>query len=163
MNELDKKIEAILFGSGKAVTSARISNIVLEDESKVKDSLEKISNYYNDLDSSVMIEKIGTRWRMGIRSNYIEYISSFIKDLELPNALLETISVILYKYPITQSELVKIRSNKAYTHLEKLEELGFIKKEKKGNTYLIKATKQMRDYFDYNNEKEFQEMIKNEK
>ncbi|MDD3263812.1 MAG: SMC-Scp complex subunit ScpB [Candidatus Nanoarchaeia archaeon] len=162
MNELDKKVEAILFGSGKSVSSSRISNVLNEDEEKIKKSLENLASFYNNLDSSIMIEKIGTKWRMGIRADYVDVISSFIKELELPNALLETISVILYKYPITQSELVKIRSNKAYAHLDQLEELGFIKKEKKGNTYLIKATKQMKDYFDYNNEKEFKDMIKND-
>lgn len=161
MEEYLRQIEAILFGSGKLVTPSKISKILNLEEKIVREHLLELQEYYDSLAGAILIENIGNKWRMNLKAKYVDLVSSFIKDLELPDSLLETISVILYKYPITQAELVKIRSNKAYDHLDKLEDMDFIKKEKKGNTYIIKVTKKLKEYFDFQNENDFKEVVNN--
>jgi len=56
--------------------------------------------------------------------------------------------VIAWKYPIVQSDLIKIRHNKAYDHIKMLSEREFIAKEKSGRTYKIKLTPKFFEYFD---------------
>jgi hypothetical protein len=58
------------------------------------------------------------------------------------------LAVIAWKQPATQSEIVKIRTNKAYEHIAELEKMGYVAKHKHGRTYLIKVTGKFYDYFD---------------
>jgi hypothetical protein len=61
---------------------------------------------------------------------------------------METLAVIAWKYPILQSEVIKIRHNKAYEHMKQLKEMGFVVKEKSGRTFKIKLTDKFFNYFD---------------
>ena len=67
-----------------------------------------------------------------------------------------------------QSDIIKIRSNKAYEHIKELEEMQFLEKVRKGRTYQIKLTKKFFEYFDlpeddvknqFNNFKETEKII----
>ena len=60
---------------------------------------------------------------------------------------MKTLAFIAYKQPLMQSNLVKVRSNKAYDHLKILEEKGFVSKEPKGRSYMLRTTKKFVEYF----------------
>lgn len=66
---------------------------------------------------------------------------------------METLAVIAFKYPILQSDLIKIRTNKAYDHLVELEKSGYITRQKHSRTNLIKLTEKFFKYFDLTEEK----------
>ncbi|MFC1774850.1 SMC-Scp complex subunit ScpB [Nanoarchaeota archaeon] len=87
-------------------------------------------------------------------------------DIKLWNILVAFLSkclflaVIAYKSPILQSDVIKIRTNKAYDHLKLLEDQSFITREKHGRTKLIKITQKFYDYFEISPEelqKKFEE------
>jgi len=61
--------------------------------------------------------------------------------------------LLLYKAPVLQSQVIKVRTNKAYKHLDDLEQREYISREKKGRTKLIKLTQKFFDYFDVPPEK----------
>ena len=67
--------------------------------------------------------------------------------------MLETLAVIAFKYPILQSDLIKLRTNKSYDHLVELEKSGYISRQKHGRTNLIKLTEKFFKYFDLTEEK----------
>ena len=73
---------------------------------------------------------------------------------------METLAVIAWKYPVLQSEVTKIRTNKAYEHLRELEEMGYITREKKGRTRQIKLTQKFFDYFDIVEKEKLKEKFK---
>ena len=60
----------------------------------------------------------------------------------------KTLAVIAYKAPVLQAEIIHIRGNKAYDHIQQLKENGLIVSEPKGRSRLIKLTPQFYDYFD---------------
>jgi DNA-binding PadR family transcriptional regulator len=76
-----------------------------------------------------------------------------VTETELSKTIMETLAVIAFKYPIKQSDLIKIRTNKAYDHLKELEGLGYISRQKHGRTNLIKLTDKFFEYFDLPKEK----------
>ncbi len=65
--------------------------------------------------------------------------------------MIETLAVIAWKAPVLQSEVVRIRTNKAYDHLSELESSGFISRAKHGRTKLVKLTDRFFSYFDVKN------------
>ena len=67
--------------------------------------------------------------------------------------MMETLAVIAFKYPILQSDLIKLRTNKAYDHLVELEKSGYITRQKHSRTNLIKLTEKFFKYFDLTEEK----------
>ena len=73
---------------------------------------------------------------------------------------METLSVIAWKNPALQSDIIKIRTNKAYKHIGELEEAGFIESIKHGRTKLLKLTKKFYDYFDLEGDKDIKEALR---
>ena len=60
----------------------------------------------------------------------------------------KTLAIIAYKQPVTQSEVIKIRGNKAYDHIKSLREQSLISADRKGRTRLLKVTSNFYEYFD---------------
>jgi len=75
-------------------------------------------------------------------------VSNLISETELDKSTMETLAVIAWKYPILQSDVIKIRHNKAYDHMRQLKELGFVSKERCGRTFKIHLTEKFFNYFD---------------
>ena len=73
-------------------------------------------------------------------------------NTELEKPALQTLSIIAWKQPIMQSEVVKIRGNSTYEHVKILADSGFITTEKSGVSRLIKLTPKFYEYFDTNKE-----------
>ena len=69
-------------------------------------------------------------------------------DSELDRPTQETLAIIAYKNPALQSDVIKVRGNKAYDHIKFLKGDNFITSEKNGRTRLLKLTQKFFDYFD---------------
>ncbi len=57
------------------------------------------------------------------------------------------LSIVAYHEPIKQSDIVKVVGNRTYEYVKQLEELGFIKIEKKSRTKLLSITLRFEEYF----------------
>ena len=147
--DIKKKIEALLFASGKKMEVDAIANtlsVKKQDVMKVLPELEDEIN--NKRDSSVMLVNEGNSWGLMIKEKYSDVVQKIVSETELEKALVETLAVISWKYPATQAEIIRLRHNKAYDHIKQLEEKGFIMKEKKGRSFQIKLTPKFFNYFD---------------
>ena len=78
-------------------------------------------------------------------------VRKIVTETELTRSVMETLAVIAFKYPILQSDLIKLRTNKAYDHLVELEKSGYISRQKYC-TNLIKLTDKFFKYFDLTEE-----------
>ena len=58
-------------------------------------------------------------------------VRKIVTETELTRSVMETLAVIAFKYPILQSDLIKLRTNKAYDHLVELEKSGYISRQKR--------------------------------
>jgi segregation and condensation protein B len=149
MEDLKKKTEAILFSVGKKIEFEKLKSLCNEDdEKKLISALNELKEDYNKNNSPMMIINEGENWKLTVRENYLPLVRNIVTDTELTKSVTETLAVIAFKYPISQAELVKIRSNKAYDHVKELQEMQFIEKVKNGRTYDIKLTQKFFEYFD---------------
>jgi len=147
---LKSKIEAILFSIGRKISIDELMKMIKEkDKGKVVASLLELKKGYNDdQNKSLMILQDGDDWKLTIKDQYIDVAKEIGVETELKKSVMETLAVIAYKTPAMQSEIIKVRTNKAYDHLKELEELGYILREKHGRTKKIKLTEKFFEYFD---------------
>ncbi len=148
MNEKNK-IEAILFSTGRRMTVEEISSLTgIEDKDLIKRVLLELKADYEQRGTSLTLKEEAGGWKLTVKDHYAYIAEKLITKAELDKPLLETLAVIAWRYPVMQSEVIKIRHNKAYDHIKQLEELGFIKRIKHGRTKKIILTDHFFEYFD---------------
>src|SRR3989344_5558087 len=160
MDENEKRVEAILFAVGKEITPERISSLCSLEVPQVEAIVEKLCAHYEQTNNSLKIIKKENGWKLTVRDQYVPLVSSLVSNTELERPLMETLAVIAWRYPIVQSEVVKLRNAKAYDHMKQLEEMGFIAKEKHARTFKLKLTKKFFEYFDLPSEEAKQAFLK---
>jgi len=149
MESLKKKIEALLFASSKKLSVDELSALTREaDFDRIREAVQEFGKDLEAKDSSlVLVEEAGT-YRLTVKSEFTQYVKKIVKQTELPKSLTETLAVVAYKSPAKQSEIIRIRHNKGYKHLDELEKAGFITRTKKGRTKEITLTQKFYDYFE---------------
>lgn len=147
-NEYKSRVEAILFAVGKYLDDEQIAQLCDIDKRKVKKVLEELKNDYDSRDNALMIVQEGYRWKINVREKYLSLVRKVVADTELSKSIMETLAVIAWKTPVYQNEIVRIRGNKCYDHIEELVNTGFVTKDKKGRSYILKTTEKFYNYFD---------------
>jgi segregation and condensation protein B len=149
MSDLKNRLESILFSAGKQLTLEELSRLTKErDPEKIKQALVELKEELEKKDSSIMLVIEGDSCKLTVREKYLPFVRKVVSKTELPKSIIETLAIVAFKAPVLQSKVIHIRTNKAYKHLEFLEEKGYITREKKGRTKLIKLTQKFFEYFD---------------
>jgi segregation and condensation protein B len=161
MDELTRRIEALLFASGKGLRVKTICEYTDESEKTILKSLKSLQEHYNDLDSSLVITDREDVWKLTVRGKYTKDIEHIASETELPPALLKTLAVIAYKSPVMQADIVNMRGQQSYDHIKQLAKQKFITKEESGRTYLLKITDKFYNYFDVEGDEEIREIFEN--
>ena len=145
-----RQVEAILFAVGKKISPEKIAILTSLELKEVNKVLKNLQKEYVALEnSSLKVEDYDDgMWKLTVRDKYIPVVSTLVEETELERPLMETLAVIAWKYPIVQSEIVKLRGSGAYEHMRALVERGFIEKVPFGLTFKVKLTKKFFQYFD---------------
>ncbi len=158
--EIKNKIEAILFSAGRAVTLDEISKISKLAPSLIKEAVKELKADMEHHGSPLLLIEETNAWKLTVHEKYLPLVRDIIPHTELDKATLETLAIIAWKQPVMQAEVVKIRTSAAYEHITRLAEMGFIAKEKKGRSYVLKTTGRFFDYFDLPGKEALKEMLK---
>ncbi len=147
MEELKKKVEALLFSSARSMSLEELTRLCRAGEEEIRRILEELQKEYSEKASSLAVVQDRDMWKLTTKEEYLNLVKNIVTKTELSKTLMETLAVVAFKYPMKQSDLIKIRTNKAYDHLKELEELGYITRQKYGRTKLIKLSQKFFDYF----------------
>jgi len=158
--EMKNRIEAILFSAGRAVTLDEICRICKLQPHLVKEAVNALKTDMDHHGSPLLLIEETNAWKLTVRERYLELVRDITPHTELDKATLETLAVIAWKQPVMQAEVVKIRTSAAYEHISWLVEKGFIAKEKKGRSYVLKTTGRFFDYFDLPGKEALKDMLK---
>lgn len=149
MDDVINRVEAILFTIGRFISLEELAKLCdISSVEIVKENLEKLREELHKREGAIELIEQGNKWKLNIRKEYLYLTENLLTDCELEKPVQETLAVIAYKSPVLQSEVIKIRGNGAYGHIEVLKELDFIISEKFGRTRLLKVTQRFYDYFD---------------
>ncbi len=161
--ELKKQIESLLFSSGKMMSEQELAGLTTSSEQEVHEALEALKKEYDERDTSLMLMQSGINWKLNVREKYLGLVTKIVSDTELPFPVLETLSVIAYKAPAMQAEVIKIRGTNAYEHVGVLVEAGFVEKKKEGRSFKISLTPKFFEYFDVPSHEAVKETFKDVK
>ncbi len=158
--ELKNQVEALLFSSGRKMDLKELQlHLGYTPSELLLSVLCELRNDYNNRVGPLMIVEEGDMWKISVREKYVLLTRKINPNTELTRTMMETLAVIAWKQPITQSEVIAIRTNKAYEHIAELEKMGFLIKEKYGRTYILKLTQQFFMYFDLQDAKAARELF----
>ncbi|MBI5398474.1 SMC-Scp complex subunit ScpB [Candidatus Woesearchaeota archaeon] len=161
LNEIKGKIEAILFAAGRAVPLGECEVLAqVKTPGLVKEAVTELKQEYDGRNSPLMIVDEAEGWKLTVREKFLSVVQRINPETELNKATMETLAIVAWRSPVLQSEVIHIRTNKAYDHIAELEEAGFISKERHGRTYMIKTTKKFYDYFDLPDQQAVKELFK---
>ncbi len=158
--ELKNKVESVLFSAGKRMHIDELVKLCRSNKEEVQQALKELRDDYDTKNASLMVAEEGDFWKLTVREKYLGLVRKIVTATELSKTLMETLAVIAWKAPVKQSDVIKIRTNKAYDHLRELEEAGYITREKHGRTKLIKLAQRFFEYFDIPEDK-LKEKFKN--
>jgi len=127
--EAEAAVEAILFISGEAVTLKRISEIMGENIDKTKQIVEALMERYKKEERGIQIIEINNAFQMCTSPKLFQIIQSFYqtpKKFNMTQAVLETLSIVAYKQPVTKAHIEEIRGVNSDYVINKLIEYNLI-------------------------------------
>lgn len=143
-----RTLEAAFFVSGRFLSMPEIISLTDLNPLIIKDFIAKLKEKYEKSESAIEIVEKSNMWKMDVNSEYTFLINKLATgEAEFTKAEQETLAIIAFKQPIKQSVMIKIRGNKAYDHVKKLNDLGLILKKKEGHTNILTLADDFYDYF----------------
>jgi len=122
-------IEAILFTMGESVELEKIADAIELDKKETKAIIERMMEHYADDSIGLQIIELDGSYQMCTKSEMYEYLIRIAKQPKrhaLTEVLLETLSIIAYKQPITKVEIEKIRGVSCDHAVSKLMEYNLV-------------------------------------
>lgn len=122
-------IEAILFTMGESVELEKIAHVLELDKKETKKIIDGMMEHYEDESTGVHIIELDGAYQMCTKSEMYEYLIKIAKQPKrhvLTDVLLETLSIIAYKQPITKVEIEKIRGVSCDHAVNKLVEYNLV-------------------------------------
>lgn len=105
-------LEAVLFTIGDSVEVGKLAEVIGEDVRTTKKLLARLQERYEKEDSGIMLSVLENAYQFCSKPAYYESLIKVVKAPRkyiLTDALLETLSIIAYKQPVTKMEIEKIR------------------------------------------------------
>ena len=124
-----KVIEGVLFSMGDAVQISRLADVIEEDKKQTRKILEEMSEEYQASDRGIMLtwfeDSVQLCTKPEIYENLIK-IAKAAPKFQLTDTVLETLSIIAYKQPVTRIEIEKVRGVSCDHAINKLLEYDLI-------------------------------------
>ena len=122
-------IEAILFTMGDSVEVGKIARALEQDEATTRKVIHKLMDKYAAEDRGIRIIELDGAYQMCTKTEMYEYLIRIAKQPKkyvLTDVMLETLSIIAYRQPITKLEIEKIRGVKSDHAVNKLIEYNLV-------------------------------------
>ncbi len=129
IEKLQGAIEAILFTMGDSVELEKIAAAIGHDEATTRKIIHNMMDQYDSENRGVRIIELNNAFQMCTKKEMYEYLIRVAKQPKryvLTDVLLETLSIIAYKQPVTKLEIEKIRGVKSDHAVNKLVEYGLV-------------------------------------
>ena len=129
INKLEAAIEAILFIMGESVELEKIARAIEHDEETTKKIIYNMMDKYDSEDRGIKIIELEGAFQMCTKQEMYDYlikVASQPKKQVLTDVMLETLSIIAYKQPVTRAEIEGIRGVKCDHAVNKLIEYNLV-------------------------------------
>jgi len=154
--ETKQIIEGLLMAAGKPLPMSKIAEVFSEKERPEPDQLKAaLKEIEEDCEArGFELKKVASGYRFQVKQQYSEWVGKLWeeKPQRYSRALLETISIIAYRQPVTRGEIEKIRGVAVSTNIIRtLMERDWVRivghRDVPGRPAMYATTKQFLDYF----------------
>lgn len=146
-NELLKaQIEAALFLTEKPLRAQAVATIVNAEVNLVRQMILELIRDYEARNGGLEVSD-DDGYIIQVKDEYTNLVDEFV-PIDMPTALIRTLSAIAIKQPVMQSEIIKLRGAGAYDHIKDLLARELImKREDGGRSPILTTTKKFQEYF----------------
>ena len=105
-------MEAVLFAMGEYVEIGKLAEVIEEDEDTARQIINEMKEKWEKEGRGVSIAEFEDSFQMFTRGDMYEYlikVASTPRKYVLTDTLLETLSIIAYKQPVTKLDIERIR------------------------------------------------------
>lgn len=129
LEEKEAILEAVLFSMGESVELIKLADVLKLNKEETREVIYGMMERYRDERRGIQIIEIEDSFQMCTRKEMYEYLIQIAKQPKrhvLTDVLLETLSIIAYKQPITKLEIEKIRGVSCDHAVNKLVEYNLV-------------------------------------
>ena len=122
-------IEALLFAAGGAVEEKDLAEALEIEEKDLTKALDELAELYNAEDRGIRIARLEGKYQLCTKNEYYDELIRLVntpKKHVLTDVLLETLSIVAYKQPVTRQEIEKIRGVSCSHAVNRLVEYNLI-------------------------------------
>ena len=130
IKKAEAAIEAILFALGEAVELSRIADAIGQDKETTRKLIQHLMDSYRQEERGIQIIELEQSYQMCTNKEYYDNLIQIAMHPQKPaltEVMLETLSIIAYKQPVTKAEIEKIRGVKCDHAVNKLVEYDLVK------------------------------------
>ena len=123
-------IEAILFAMGNSVDLSTIAQALDLDKAAARQLIEEMILRYKEEDRGIQIIELDDAYQLCTKKEYYEQLIRIAMHPAKPvltDVMLETLSIIAYKQPVTKAEIEKIRGVKSDHAVNRLVEFDLVR------------------------------------
>lgn len=148
--------EAALFLASQPLTRRALAKILGGvAQAYVDQLLEDLKAQFNDPNRGIELHIEEGRAMFRVKAAYVNEVAHLAPQHDIPRQELRTLAVIAYNHPMTQANLIKVRGNKGYKHVQELIERNLISSQPHGRTRLLHVTKDFLRHFGLSSVEEF--------
>ncbi|MBE9567439.1 MAG: SMC-Scp complex subunit ScpB [Proteobacteria bacterium] len=157
INKLKNILEAVLLAADRALTVIHLESLFeLDEERPTRDEIRKaLHEMAEDYEGrGYELKQVASGFRLQVRQEFAHWVGRLWEErpAKYTRALLETMSLIAYRQPITRGEIEEVRGVSVSSNIIKtLMERDWIKvlghKDVPGKPTLYGSTKEFLDYF----------------
>ena len=128
--KLQAAIEAILFTMGESVELSKIAAAIEQDEPTTRGIISDMMTTYEKQNRGIRIIELDHSFQLCTKKEYYDSlirIAAQPKKPTLTDVMLETLSIIAYKQPVTKAEIEKIRGVKCDHAINKLMDYDLVR------------------------------------
>lgn len=128
-NDWEAIVEAVLFTMGNSVELRQLAVAIGQSENIAKQVVENLKRRYEQESRGMQIIELEHAYQMCTNAKYYENlirVATAPKKQVLTEVVLETLSIIAYKQPVTKMEISKIRGVSSDHAVNRLVEYGLV-------------------------------------
>ena len=126
---MEAVVEAVLFTMGKSVELRQLAIATGQSEEETRQAVERLKARYDKEERGMEIIELEDSYQMCTRTGFYENlirVAASPKKQVLSEVVLETLSIIAYKQPVTKMEIEKIRGVKSDHAVNRLVEYNLV-------------------------------------
>lgn len=130
VKKVKASIEAVLFSMGEPVEVKALAEVLELDEDTVSKVIKELEDDYAKDERGIKLVRLENSYQLCTKNEYYDVLTKVVnipKSHNLTDTLMETLSIVAYKQPVTRQEIEAIRGVSCVHAVNRLVEYNLIK------------------------------------